>query len=450
MKLILIFLAALVPFLPEVGEFKATSAAGVVGASDKAIIAFAPLVALFAWRIAPTALERCSKPLALFLATAAVSTATIPLRFLDTDGNVVVMGLLRLARFGGTVAYALLMLRLFADPRYRRSVAAGWCVGALIHSVLLILQSAALDAGSRISTWTLVVQGNPASVALASLGVLTTSLLFSGSLRKVDARVLSIAGIVLFLGIITSEGRGGWLALLLGLLFLARNLGLRTLLPVAFFVGILAVGAQQSETVNDNFSRLFIRHEGYSVAGDDAETEVSDGARVQTWLNEGAKLVAHPILGHGFFHRGGSSPLWWTGSHNFFLQMFLEVGLLGGGAMLWFFGLLWRSCRTLEGTLNSGAKAALIAIVFGGMGGEYFYGGAPLYCIFVSLCLLAIPDEANAWQMQRARASFPQSYRNDQRSRSRSVNSARSGIPSAASASAPPSPRSTTQSAPST
>ncbi len=47
-------------------------------------------------------------------------------------------------------------------------------------------------------------------------------------------------------------------------------------------------------------------------------------------LHESAKFPKSPIFGTGFYHRGEKSGLWLTGSHNFWIQMFLETGLVGG------------------------------------------------------------------------------------------------------------------------
>ena len=71
-------------------------------------------------------------------------------------------------------------------------------------------------------------------------------------------------------------------------------------------------------------------------------------------------------------------------SHNFFLQMFLETGVPGGLLVLAIFYGLWRQAgcpAARRRGLDVPAKAALLAAVAGGLGGEYFYGGIGLFTL---------------------------------------------------------------------
>jgi hypothetical protein len=123
----------------------------------------------------------------------------------------------------------------------------------------------------------------------------------------------------------------------------------------------------------------------------DEETEFAqasgfdDGNRMTIFLKESVKLVNDPIFGAGLFHRGfGGVGLDPNGSHNFFLQMFLETGLVGGGIILALFYRLWMTSGPQPGRSNEqlGVRAAIVAGVVSSCTGEYFYGGVVLFYLF--------------------------------------------------------------------
>jgi O-antigen ligase len=231
---------------------------------------------------------------------------------------------------------------------------------------------------------------------------------------------------------------------------MVRKIRVRYVVVAASVALLVVTAAANSPSVARNLRGLIVEEQGYSASGEDAESSLDDGARLGTWLHESTKLAEHPVLGYGIFHRGGASPLWSTGSHNFFLQMFLEAGLLGGGAFLWFFWTLWRATQTLQGQAGIGTRAVLLTVVSGALGGEYLYGDAPLYCFIIALWPLAIPAEFGAPAAEALGRISGRRKRPAQTRSSESANSERSGMPASARASEPPSPRSTTQSAPST
>lgn len=118
---------------------------------------------------------------------------------------------------------------------------------------------------------------------------------------------------------------------------------------------------------------------------------VDDGARISTWAQEAPKLVNSPVLGTGFYHRGGDSGLWSTGSHNFFIQMFLETGIVGGILVIATFAVAWRQAGLNSASRNKvslATRAALITAVAGGMSGEYYYGGVGVLVLFAVMAVV--------------------------------------------------------------
>ena len=183
---------------------------------------------------------------------------------------------------------------------------------------------------------------------------------------------------VMVVGSVLSAGRGGWAAGMAGLVYIAIKARLRRefivlAIGAPVLIGLLYFNAPVFQRVVDyTFARdNRVRDYSSGVGG------VDDGGRFRAW-REGAEQLNSPFWGSGFFHRGGSSGLVPTGSHNFFLQMFMETGIFGGALMLAIFYALWHQAGCLQARragLDLPAKAALVAALTGGLSGEYFYGG---------------------------------------------------------------------------
>lgn len=449
MKHLLLFFAVIAPFVPDIARAGSTGGLGKITLADKLLVPAFVILALFVRRLPPTPMERYVRPLLAFVLFAVVSSVSVPLRFPTADPNVAVMGVLRMAKFSGYALLAFASLRCFASQEYRKTVFFGWGAGVVLISSVLLRQGLSLDVGIGVKDG-IYIQGNPYSVALACVVVSALSVLGSGRLSAPHTWLIGAVTLAGVIGMLFSQGRGGWLSLLIGAGFMVRKIRVRYVVAAASVALLVVTAAANSPSVARNLRGLIVEEQGYSSGGEDAETSLTDAGRIETWVHESAKLAEHPILGYGIFHRGGASPLWSTGSHNFFLQMFLESGLLGGGAFLWFIWNLWSATRTLQGQARIGSRAVLLTMASGAMGGEYLYGDAPLYCFLVAIWMLAIPGELGGPTVATAERATRQRRSNDQPRRSESANSARSGMAASARASEPPSPRSTTQSAPST
>lgn len=445
-----LFFAVLSPFVPDVGSLAGLGGLGDLSSADKLLVPATAIVWLVAGRLPPTPMERFARPLLAFVLIGLISSLSVPLRFPSADPNVAVTGVLRMAKFSGYVLLAVGSLRCFATPRYRETVLLGWGTGVALASSVLVYRALVLDAGTRLEGNIVLLRGNPTSVALACVVVSGLAVQFSNILP--ERRTWRLASVMLtgILGMIFSQGRGGWLALLVGGAFLIRKISARSILAFTTIAIVVWIAAVNSPSVEQNLRGLIVSEQRFASGSDETESSLTDAGRFETWFHEGDKLAEQPLLGFGVFHRGGASPLWSTGSHNFFLQMFLETGVLGGGALLWLLWSLWRATNTLQRSARTGARAVLVTIVSGGMGGEYFYGDAPLYCCVIGLWMLTIPAEVGTVAVATEPVPSGRRRTRGQLRRSESANSARSGMPASASASAPPSPRSTTQRAPST
>jgi O-antigen ligase len=194
---------------------------------------------------------------------------------------------------------------------------------------------------------------------------------------------------VLLSASLDAHGRGGWLALIVGCAYISWK---KTRKTKAFAI-LLLLGLTGSVAYNTlpNFKSLV---DTTVASPDDEETyrvsRIDEGARVTTWMHEAPKLINAPLLGTGFYHRGGASGLWETGSHNFFIQMFLETGVVGGVLVVMIFVLMWRqtgSAISRRARINVATRAALITAVVGGMSGEYYYGNVSVLVLFAVFAL---------------------------------------------------------------
>jgi O-antigen ligase len=183
----------------------------------------------------------------------------------------------------------------------------------------------------------------------------------------------------------------------------------RTLAITLVFAAAAVLAYQQVPVFRLDVDRTLNPDSSFLAKYDAGVLGFDEGARLTTWAHEGAKLFEAPILGRGFFNRFPGSGLWWTGSHNFWLQMLLETGIPGGLAILAIMWILWRESRRI-GVLP--VEVALLVAFVGGLGGEYFYGGMPLLTlvIAVSPTYLSYRGPAPPW-LSWAELPYPSLYR---------------------------------------
>ncbi len=197
----------------------------------------------------------------------------------------------------------------------------------------------------------------------------------------------AVCSVILSTGHANGHGRGGWVAFAAGIGYVAwKQKQAAKSVVILFVLGAASIVAYDTLP---NFASLvdmtLSPADGSSPAG------VDDGGRIGTWEHEAPKLVNAPLLGAGFYHRGAVPGLWLTGSHNFFIQMFLETGVVGGILVAAAFFLMWRQAGTPVARLmrtGSATRGALIAAIMGGMSGEFYYGGIGALVLFSMLAVL--------------------------------------------------------------
>jgi O-antigen ligase len=327
----------------------------------------------------------------LFGGWALLSTLTVSLRYGYAGDYFIRIGLAKLAKFGLYAAAGIATLRVVS--------ASAALQGRLRWAILASVLTSALSVYVSAS-WLSDLPSNPRDAGFRFEATNAVSVLMSMSLAFVlgewadrtrfiawrNVGVVVLPAIVL--GFFLTGGRAGWIGLLLALAYILFRAGLRP----SFVLGGLVMFLSGTFVYSQNPD--FSHHVDITINPSllDQETEFAratgfdDGNRVNIFLTESSKLMRSPLFGAGLFHRGGASGLYGTGSHNFFLQMFLETGVVGGLAIVFFFRRLWLVSRgaLLTGAQRQlGSQAALVAAIAGGLSGEYFYGGPVLLMLFV-------------------------------------------------------------------
>jgi O-antigen ligase len=328
--------------------------------------------------------------IAAFLAVAAISTLSMPWRYAYPSLEPFYFSLLKLAKLTLYGYAGLMTARRIrgAEGRRRFHWALLGVLAGLGGSLLAMrpeqdpLREAAMAAQGYKSD-------NAISVALAVLacyvGALLATRYGTHRWRRTAALVIAVG----LLGSFVSSGRGGWLAAGAGLLYLLwRRQQVKAAAGVTaglFLLGV--VGYLVFPEFKYDVDRTLKPDPDYVAIYGAGLGGIDDGGRVAIWLFNVPRILEEPVLGTGFFHRGGLANHPFTGSHNFFLQMFLETGIAGGLLVLAIFQRLWKDAGAAgaeAAKLTIPLRAALVAAVVGGMGGEYFYGGITL------LALLAV------------------------------------------------------------
>ncbi len=382
-------------FLPNLG-FAYETAYGVIEVSDWVIIPFVLFLV-----IAPSIdhrLKMSTVKLAMigFLVWTSLSTLSIPARYDYLNYVPVLSGcFVKLAKLTLYAAAGLLISTKLVSARVR----AQWLWSLLGAVVMLSMGLLASINGGRSQVMDNVTgykSYNSIIVSTAILLCFVAGLWIDNTANRTwrFASVL-VGGLalssVLLSASLDAHGRGGWVALLIGCGYILWKKTRKTkAFAFVLLLGLTGWGAYKSLP---NFASLI---DTTISSSDDEKTSrvsgIDEGARVTTWLHETPKIINAPFFGTGFYHRGPTAGLWETGSHNFFIQMFLETGVVGGVFVIVIFALMWRqaaSANSKQAKISIATRAALMAAIVGGMSGEYFYGNVTVLVLFA---IFAVAD----------------------------------------------------------
>ncbi len=327
-----------------------------------------------------------------FLWWAFISTLSIYFRFNYADQSQIIFGLLKLAKLALYVTAAVLTILALARlrPTDRQKFDWAMTVIGLMTGLTLLLsgnQTTTIFATADIRS-SQVFQENPISVLMAILIAYLAGKVIDkqGSTRWRSATAATLG--IMFFGLVFAEGRGGWVAAAVGVAYIGfRRINWRTFRWFVAGVVLLAIAYSHIPSFRDLVDRTLNPDQTFLAQYNAGVFGLDDGARLIILQIEAPKILNDPFLGRGFFHRGGLSGIFTTGSHNFFLQMFLETGFVGGSLILVLLFQMWRHASQQETTENGLAlptKAALVAAIVAGLSGEYFYGGTVLLILLLA------------------------------------------------------------------
>jgi hypothetical protein len=382
----LFFILFVALFLPNLG-FGGRTVYGTVQLADFIIVPYAMVAFLLSGKDKCAQLVDRIVPLMLaFVVWALIGTALIRWRFAYNDYDATSFGLLKLAKFVLYAGAGVLTARAVRDPWIRHRfdwalLAAGCFLSAGLFTTSTRWGEPAL--GEALEGFQ---SSNAISVTIAILGcyLIGRHLSEAGGTTR-WRHVAPPALLFMVLGAAVSRGRGGMVAGLAGLGYVVWRSGINGK------TARLIIATTTALVASYVFMSAFRKRVDMTLWPDPVHQAhylglmvIDDGSRISTWADEAPKLLNHPLFGTGFFHRGGLSGLYDTGAHNFFIEISLETGLVGGLLFLVVLWGMWKQAsappaeRAGSGTA---LKAAIIAAVVGGMSEAYFYGGIALFSL---------------------------------------------------------------------
>jgi O-antigen ligase len=407
MKRLWLFIFPLL-FMPNVG-FSHRTDFGVLEVCDWLIVPFIVSLILVPSAVYEQRVAKLKPLLWCFLVWALFSTLSIHFRYEYLDDVPILIGsCLKLARLVLYVVAGILIARRLGDPKTRAEWTWSLLVALVVLSIGLLVSSGNPDAQPNDA-----LEGYKSyNAIIVSVAILCSYIaglwidnVGSRKWRQCASIAIAFAICAVFISSsLSSHGRGGWLAFAAGFGYILwkRTQALKTLM-IIFIVGVVSFTAYE---VLPNFRSVV----DLTLSPSSELQSVDDGSRLSTWAHEAPKLIDAPLLGTGFYHRGGTSGLWDSGSHNFFLQMFLETGVVGGILVISVFALAWRQAGLTAMSRNKigvATRAASVTAIVGGMSGEYFYGGVGVLVVFAAFAMAgALPAIEVVFMTDKARSQI--------------------------------------------
>ena len=377
-------------FLPNWGTEQQTSL-GTLQIADYLIGPYLLLVVLAIWKNKhkdKLLSDQLTPLLLVFLWWIMIVTLLFPLRYSYLTNDKLFFSLLKIGKLVLYATAGMLTIKALALDDFWAKFNWSLLTSGLIVGINLLLSR---NGFNQILVPNMIIerayQDNVVSTLVTILIIyfLGLRLLNFGSRRW--QRVSTLTLIVMTLGTFLSDGRGGWVAAFIGLIYLLYRLRLkRTLMVIIIGLTLIFFAYTGFPSFQEQIERTFWPDRAYLAQYDAGIAGIDDGVRLTLLRREGIKLQESPIFGRGFYHRAGLSGLSWWGSHNFFAQMFLETGIIGGFLVLGVFLSVWRQAGSniaQEAGVELPVKAAILSAFVAGLSGEYFYGGMALFTLLL-------------------------------------------------------------------
>ncbi|MCA9904214.1 MAG: hypothetical protein KC547_10170, partial [Anaerolineae bacterium] len=257
--------------------------------------------------------------LLIFLWWAFIATLFIGIRFEYYNQDHLVSGLLKLGKFSlyGLAGVATIRAIGRGGPSTRRGFYWSLLISAVLIGLTLLVtenSTSALSPDLFDNGSSSVYLDNPITITMAILIVFVAGSLLVGNVSSAWRRAAAVGLVLMGLGFVFAEGRGGWLACIVGLtyVFLRARLS-RSIFALFIAVSLFMYTYDQIPNFRHTIDRTLYPDETYLTTYKAGVFGIDDGVRLRTFLEEAPKIAYSPILGQGFFHRGGQTGIYSTG-----------------------------------------------------------------------------------------------------------------------------------------
>jgi hypothetical protein len=327
------------------------------------------------------------KKLRAFILVCLLGLLIFPIKFNYPNYFPILLTASKIGKFGLYVFFGYVLFR-----KYRVEYFNKYLIALILIGVFLAYSSAFLKFEMDSIMAKLLFSGNNVTaVAMACLlSFLTPFALYTKELRSFTKVLLWSSYPLLLLGLLLSEGRAAIGAYFLSLVYLGlvKIASPKVWFGIASAIVLIGIMYTTQDNFKNNIDRTINPSDEYLRKHKMDEHGFDDGKRLSGISNEFPKYWKNPIIGTGYYHRGYKTDLMGMGSHNFYLQMLLETGIIGFIIFISFLKLIWKKAKKHKtNVIGLGVTMALVSLLISLLTGEYLYASEAL----MMLLLLIIP-----------------------------------------------------------
>lgn len=310
------------------------------------------------------------------------------IRFDYFNDSFLQISVLKIANFFSYCVFAFLYYRNIPKSNVHQLMKVFTLTALLISSSVILVELKILLLTSDQYIYS---NQNVTSVALSILSILVLPILMKNrtSIRK---QLLGFA----FIGFVSSAlflsgGRAGAFGFIIGVLFyFIRHFTIqRKILSLGLGLLLLFIAYNEIDDVKYEIDRTIFPSENQyrKLRSYDAGMfGIDDGKRLYGLTNNIKKVDNFPIAGAGYLNRTEETQLHYSGSHNYFLQIWLETGFIGLTILLLIIYKVTKIVRTIRyKPIKIGVQLSLIVALLTGFTGEYFYSGEALMTLLLAI-----------------------------------------------------------------